>query len=421
MEQQRRTESKEYLAAVFLCALVPVVLYQICLFLSTDSYSELNTYGPWGYLFKNIIYGLMGTGFGWFFRKSSWVGRKLGEVEQEETDDTECGFSYHAMRQHEKRSRRRRLQRTAYLLLAVLFLLAAVFIVFLVSEWHLPFAAWKLREAMYCIWPLLLLCLFQAVWDLWDQRVEHYIFGVTETCKAVVYFCLAGILIWLMQDVMARYYNFTYEPVRTGYLILMAVVVLLISRGRLRSRRNQAGILLTVLGATAGICWCFFRNHYRVREILYNLGVEAARGEYFFNNENWLTYHIRALIGNLNGDISMLRRDFLEYFSYTNPVAFMNYVGGGLLAMVVLAWLVLWLVMLFRLYSRVDAPHFYRKLLLAVAVSMALKLILGVAADALLVTSSGVAVPLLGNSTDVMLLTALPYLINYKGEKQHEL
>ena len=219
---------------------------------------------------------------------------------------------------------------------------------------------------------------------------------------------------------MAGYYYDECEPVRTVYLLLSAAVILVICRGRLKSRRNQVGILIALLLAVSGLCWIFFHDHYRVREILYNLGIEAAKGEYFFNNENWLTYHMAALTGNMNGDISMLSSSFLPFFSYTNPLSFMNYVGGGLLTSIVLAWLCLWLIMLFRLGRRMDGPHFYRILIVSFAFSMTLKLLIGIAADALLVASSGVVVPLLGHSPDMMILTAIPHILNLKKERQND-
>ena len=47
-------------------------------------------------------------------------------------------------------------------------------------------------------------------------------------------------------------------------------------------------------------------------------------------------------------------------------------------------------------------------------------LLIGIAADALLVASSGVVVPLLGHSPDMMILTAIPHILNLKKERQND-
>lgn len=418
----RMTEIQKNMLAVYLCALVPVILYLVCLILTSDSYPELNSQGPVQYVLRTVFFAACGWLLGWLIRKidrRAEVRRTVGgkgvlsrirccETAEEE-EYPEEDWSYAALKQSEILGRRRRLRQTGRLTVSILIWLVLWGAFFALQNGSAN-VAWWVRRAVCCLWPVLMVLLFEAIWELWDTFVDWYVFGLTEACKTALYFAAVGLLIWVAQDGLVVYVTMEWEPVQTVYLLFLAAAVLVICRGKLRSRLNRIGIALTGAAAAVISLFLFFRDHYRVREILYNLGFEAAKGEYFFDNENWLDYHMRALAGNLQRDVSELSGLFVHSFSYTNPLAFINLAGGPVLVLLILVWLVLWIRSVRRLARSLKDRYLNRVMLLSVAFAFGTRTVIGLAMDALLVTSASVTVPLLGYSMDVMLLAALPAL-----------
>lgn len=390
-------EKQKSLAAVWLCAAVPIALYLVSLFVTARSYPRLNEQGPLRFLVNTVSWCFLGWVLGWLIR---WTEAKTPAPFEEWEDED---WSYERMKRQEAQDRLRRLRKLGGIVFAVLVWSALNFLISFVSG-GVAVGAWKVKEAVCCIWPLVLVVLFQGVWDLGDAWTEWYVFGLTEFIKALVYFALAGGLIWLLQNGLVVYDSLKWEPVETVFLLLMTGTVLLICRGRLKSRRNRLGILLALLFASAALFYFFFREHYRVCEILYNLGIEAAKGGFEFRTDDWLSFRKAALLGNLTRDISCLNGNALRNFSYSNPLAFLNFVSGPLPVLLLLLWLAALIWNMIQLVRSRRENYLSRMILWSLIAALILKIGIGTAMDALLVTSAGIEVPLLGYSADAALL-----------------
>lgn len=262
---------------------------------------------------------------------------------------------------------------------------------------------WMLRSLLVVLWPAGV----GAAGVLLAERTRKT-GRLQAAAVACAYFVLAGLLILVLTDWMARYVILKREPFLMVYLLLTAAGAFLYGLFRKGKKEHWPGCLAAALLSFGLVLFLLLFRQERVRQILDNLGICPVGTGMARETADWAAFRMEALWANMTGDFSGIAGSFPYGFQESCPLSYMNLRIGPAAVLMVVLLMSLLVFFCFRLTARRgDENGAVRGMMFSVSLSFAVKTLIGLGTEAFLIRSSSVGIPLLSNAADVVPLVLL--------------